>query len=284
MMLAKQAIDRGVSPWTGTFLGNLWLALFWAGIAIIRQDIIPSEGWTDAAIIGVMFVFGQVFTYLAFQFGDVSVATPIFGVKVLMVAALTSVLDGTRVSAAIWIAGTLASAGVILIQWNGRKPKFSDEASTTASRRNRLTIILALSAAFSLSLFDVCLQKWARQWNSYDFLPVMFGTAGVLSLLLLPWVTMPKQIVQLKAGKWILAGTILMALQAMSMCFSLAEYQDAPRINIVYALRGMWGVLLAWAFAKTLGTKESEVGRPVMLRRLAGSVLLTVAVLMAIGA
>lgn len=295
MMLAKQAIDRGVSPWTGTFLGNLWLALFWGGIAFVRQSVIPSAGWADAAIIGLMFVFGQVFTYLAFQFGDVSVATPIFGVKVLMVAALTSVLDGSRVSAAIWIAGTLASAGVILIQWNGRKSKFADTddaaattaratATATAARRNRLTIILALSAAFSLSLFDVCLQKWARDWNSYDFLPVMFGTAGVLSLLLLPWVTLPKRIVQLKAGRWILAGTILMALQAMSMCFSLAEYQDAPRINIVYALRGMWGVLLAWAFAKTLGTKESEVGRSVMLRRLAGSVLLTVAVLMAIGA
>ena len=95
---------------------------------------------------------------------------------------------------------------------------------------------------------------------------------------------MPRRIVQLQAGKWILAGTILMALQAMSMCFSLAEYQDAPRINIVYALRGMWGVLLAWAFARKLGTHEADVGRSVMLRRLAGSALLTVAVLMAIGA
>lgn len=282
MMLAKQAIDRGVSPWTGTFLGNLWLALFWGGVAIIRQDVIPTEGWADAAIIGAMFVMGQVFTYLAFQFGDVSVATPIFGVKVLMVAGLTSVLDGTEVSAAIWIAGTLASAGVILIQWNGKRRGAVDAVTAADSRRNRLTVVLALCAAFSLSLFDVCLQKWARGWNSYAFLPVMFGTAGVLSLLLLPWVTFPKRIRQLQAGKWILAGTILMALQAMSMCFSLAEYQDAPRINIVYALRGMWGVLLAWAFARTLGTQEANVGRSVMLRRLAGSVLLTAAVLMAI--
>lgn len=285
-MLAKQAIDRGVSPWTGTFLGNLWLALFWGTIALVRGEVIPKEAWGDAAIVGAMFVLGQVFTYLTFQVGDVSVATPIFGVKVLMVAGLTSIIDGTYVSILIWIAGALASAGVILIQWQSRKDKkLEKEKHSAVTSKNRwLTIVLALLAAMSLSLFDVCLQKWARAWNSYSFLPVMFGTAGLLSLMLLPWVTFPGRIKQLKAGRWILGGTLLMALQAMSMCFSLAEYHDAPRINIVYASRGLWGVLLAWAFAKQLGTQEAEVGKTVMLHRLAGAILLTAAVLMAIQA
>lgn len=284
-MLAKQAIDRGVTPWTGTFLGNLWLAIFWGVIATARGEIIPSEAWADAAIVGAMFVLGQVFTYLTFQVGDVSVATPIFGVKVLMVAGLTSVLDGTDVPWSIWIAGALASAGVILIQWQSRTDKPADDSSKATDSKTRwLTIMLALCAAFSLSLFDVCLQKWARGYSGYSFLPVMFGTAGLLSLGLLPWVTFPGRIRQLKAGRWILGGTLLMALQAMSMCFSLAEYHDAPRINIVYASRGLWGVLLAWAFAKQLGTKEAQVGKTVMLRRLAGATLLTAAVLMAIQA
>lgn len=285
MMLAKQAIIRGVTPWTGTFLGNLWLALFWGTIALVRGEIIPTEAWSAAAIVGALFVLGQVFTYLTFQVGDVSVATPIFGVKVLMVAGLTSVLDGTDVPWSIWIAGALASAGVILIQWQSRKDKSHEDTVTAVAAMNRwLTIVLALCAAFSLSLFDVCLQKWARGWSGYSFLPVMFGTAGILSLGLLPWVTFPRRIKKLKAGRWILGGTLLMALQAMSMCFSLAEYQDAPRINIVYASRGLWGVLLAWAFARRLGTKEAHVGRTVMLRRLAGAILLTAAVLMAIQA
>ena len=119
MMLAKQGISRGATPWTGVFFGNLWLALFWAVVAIVRGEIVPITAWGDAAIIGVLFVLGQLFTYLAFQFGDVSVATPIFGVKVLMVATLTSLMAKTNVPAAIWIAGTMASVGIIIVQWSG---------------------------------------------------------------------------------------------------------------------------------------------------------------------
>ena len=279
MMLAKQGIDRGATPWTGTFFGNLWLALFWAVVAIVRGEIVPVAAWGDAAIIGLLFVLGQLFTYLAFQFGDVSVATPIFGVKVLMVATLTALLARTNVPAVIWIAGAMASAGIILVQWSGKAGQSAEH-----SRRRGLTILLALSAAFSLSLFDVCLQKWAMKWNSYAFLPVMFGTAGILSLVFLPVVTSPKRLVELNAFKWMLGGTLLMALQAMSMCFSLAEFGDAPRINIVYALRGLWGVVLAWLLASALKTNEASVGRPVMISRLCGATLLTAAVLLAITA
>jgi drug/metabolite transporter (DMT)-like permease len=277
MMLAKQAIDRGVSPWTGTFLANVWLALFWAGVAIVRGEIIPVEAWGDAALIGLLFVLGQLFTFLAFQFGDVSVATPVFGVKVLMVAAVTSLLAEINVPLNVWAAGALACVGIMLIQWSdGRAP-----ANARTSRRG-LTIILALSAAFCLSLFDVSLQEWVGSWNSFAFLPVMFGAAGVLSLVFLPKVDGPKRLYELKATKWMLGGTLLMAVQAMSMCYALAEFGDAPRVNIVYALRGLWGVMLAWQLARTLGTNEATLGRAVMLRRLAGAVLLTVAVFAAI--
>lgn len=320
VMLAKQAFRRGVTPWTGTFLGNFWLAVFWGLVAAVRGQVIPTESWGIAAVIGLMFVLGQVFTYLAFQFGDVSVATPLFGLKVLMVAALSAFGTGVPVGGKVWLAGGLATMGVILIQWSGRRrtppaadrhapqtggdhaaddhaadnhadDKHSNQAQSSstsvpppAGGSKLLTVVLALSAAFALSLFDVSLQKWAHDYSGYDFLPVMFGAAGLLSLALLPFVTRPAEVRRLGAGRWIIAGTILMALQAMSMCYSLAEFGDAPRINIVYALRGLWGVLLAWAFASRLQTGEAGAGRTTMLRRLAGASLLTAAVFLAIRA
>lgn len=278
MMLAKQAIDRGASPWTGTFFGNLWLALIWACIAVFRGEVVPVEAWTDAAVIGLLFVLGQLFTYLAFQLGDVSVATPVLGVKVLMVALLVSVMAQVKVPAMIWIAGALASAGIILIQWRSR-------SAGSKHGRTGLTIFMALCAALSLSLFDVCMQKWAAgSWNTFAFLPVMFGTAGILSFGFLPKVDSLKYLRSIGATKWMLGGTVLMATQAMSMCYCLAQFGDAPRINIVYALRGLWGVLLAWLLAKTLRTNEASIGHTIMLRRLAGAMLLTGAVLLAITA
>ena len=275
MMCAKVAIDKGTSPWTGTFLGNLWLAIIWFAIAAWRGEVVAVEAWGQAAVVGLLFVLGQVFTYLAFQFGDVSVATPIFSVKVLMVAGLSSFTSGTPVPGHVWFAGCLATCGVILIQW-------SDKSSSPAAKKNSrtlLTVSLALTAAFCLSLFDVCLQKWGPEWNSFSFLPIMFGAALLLSFFFLPFVNRPEAIRKTGGMRWIVAGTMLMAMQAMSMCFSLAHFGDAPRINIVYSLRGLWGVLFAWMMAKRLQSGEVGLPRATMIRRLIGAVLLLVAVI-----
>lgn len=275
-MSAKQAIVRGASPWTGTFWGNQWLAIFWMLVAVVRGSLCEVDMWLPAAVIGAMFVLGQLLTYLAFQVGDVSVATPVFGIKVIVVATLQSLFAGEVISGRIWIAGIMATSGVVLIQW-------VDSAATKLDRRKTmLSIVIAGLAAFTLSLFDVSLQAWAKEVNTYDFMPVMFGFVGLFSLVLLPKVDSVSHLKTTGSFRWMLFATVLMAMQAFSMCFSLAEFGDAARINIVYALRGLWGVLLAWALAKRLRTEEAQLPRIVMVRRLAGAGLLTGAVLIAI--
>lgn len=276
MMLVKQAIRRGASPWTGVFLANVWLAVVWVGVGIIRREVIPYEGWMAAGVTGGLFVLGQLFTYLAFQYGDVSVATPVLGVKILLVAVLTAVATSTAVPLAVWAGGAMASAGIVLVQWGGAQSK-SDH------RRQLLTILLAICAAISLTVFDVALQHWAQDLSGYSFLPVLFGSAGLLSCAFLPVVDSPRRLREIGAMKWMLAGTLLMAAQATGMCFSLAEFGDAPRVNIVYALRGLWGVILAWLLARKFGTAEAFLERSVMIRRLLGAILLTTAVLLAVG-
>ena len=90
MIYAKNAIARGSSPWTGTFLANFWLAVSWGVFALITGRFLPVAVWWQAALVAASFVLGQVLTYLAYKHGDVSVATPIFGVKVIMVALMVS--------------------------------------------------------------------------------------------------------------------------------------------------------------------------------------------------
>lgn len=278
MMLVKQGIQRGASPWTGTFCGNMWVAAIWLCVALWRGHVIPLEAWPAAIVIGLLFLLGQVCTYLAYEVGDVSVATPVFGTKVLMVAALMPLVGDERASRTIWLAGSLACCGIVLIQWASPDPNAPDQSR----KRLLLPISLALLAAFFLSLFDVALQHWASDYEGADFLPVMFGASAVFTLVLWPKVT---PVATLKANRclpWLLLGTLLMALQAMSMCFSLAQFGDPARVNIVYALRGLWGVLFAWLFATMLKTNEANAGRTTMLRRLAGAILLTSAVVVAI--
>lgn len=271
--LAKQAIGKGASPWTAVFLGNVWLAIFCSSGALVRGELVPVAAWGDAAIVGGLFVVGQILTYLAFQRGDVSVATPVLGLKVLIVAVLTSVLTGDAISLSVWSAAALASLGIGLVQASG---------GNTEARNRWLTIALAAAAAFALSLFDVRLGITKDRWDSQLFLPVVFLMALVMSFGLLPWVDRPKKLRELGAMKWMLAGTALMGLQSLSISYGLATYGDAARMNIVYSLRGLWGVILAWMLSGLLGTNEGSLPRRVMLMRLLGAVVLVSAVIVAL--
>jgi hypothetical protein len=47
-------------------------------------------------------------------------------------------------------------------------------------------------------------------------------------------------------------------------------------------MRGIWGVLLAWATASIWGGNEAELSGGVMAKRLAGSLLITISVVLAI--
>ncbi len=284
MMFAKNAIVKGTSPWTGTFFGNLWLAIIWAVYGISTGDLLPVAGWWQAAVIGLTFFLGQLFTYLAFQYGDVSVATPIFGVKVIIVALLAAVLANEPVALRVWVGAFLATIGVALVQaGTGRPPSSSDGGSMgRPSKSAVLTVILALSAALALSLFDIGLQTWGRHWKSHRFLPVMFVWTGLFSCAVLPWVDRPSRLKELKTGRLMLIATLLMALQAMSMSYSLSAYGDATRINIVYALRGLWAVVLAWTLARIFGGREANLTTRVMILRLFGAVMLTLSVIVAL--
>ena len=63
---------------------------------------------------------------------------------------------------------------------------------------------------------------------------------------------------------------------------TLAQFGDAARVNVVYALRGLWGVALAWAVAHRWGGGEAALPHEVMLTRMAGALLLTAAVVLVI--
>jgi len=276
MMNARKAIGRGASAWTGTFFGNLWLGLFWMLVGVCRWEVIPVTEWWRAAVVGLLFFLGQFFTYTAFRFGDVSVATPVFGTKILFVAVLSSFMTGQSISTTVWIAAFVATAGVVLVQ----------SGAGSAGRLDRIraviTVLMALSAAFCLSLFDVCLQSWGTGFGALQFLPVMFVSASSFSCVLLPWTDGVATLRFRQALRPMVYATVLMALQALSMTIVLSQFGDATRVNIVYALRGLWAIVFSWFLAQSFEGGEQHVHSSVMVRRAVGAILLTGAVVLAL--
>lgn len=278
-MFAKQASALGASSHTGAVLTNFCLALCWLVVGLVRGEALPPAEWGPPALVAAAFVGGQLCTFLALQYGDVSLATPVFGVKIILVAILTSLLAEKAIELRIWIAAILATVGVGVIQAG------SGSASNTELTWGRaaLSIGLALLAAIALTLFDLGLQHYGRVHGAERFLTTMFVFTGVLSCGLLPWTDRPGRLAEIGA-LWPLAlATLLIAAQAISMSYALGRFGDVTRVNIVYALRGLWSVLLAWLVAHYSATPVDHLSSRTLAFRLLGAVLLTVSVVVALG-
>ncbi len=271
LIFIKRAGAAGVGPVTTMFLTNEFSFVAFSSLWLFGG---PGQPWTmlwQPAVIALLFMLGLMFTYAAISQGDVSIAAPVFGVKVVFVALLLTWIGQESLPKAVWYAAVLATAGIALIQWTGRGHP----------RRVVLTIVLAVSAASCYATFDVLVQKWSPVWGAGRFLPIVYAMVGVFSLGMIPWVQWPK-LGNRKTCRYLLPGAALFALQAICIVLAVAVFGDAARVNVVYAMRGLWGVGLAWMTAKIWGGAEAELGRSVLLTRLAGAGMLTAAVVFAI--
>lgn len=275
---ARQATILGVSPYTMTALSNCILAACWFAFGCVRGQWLETAGLVSATWIAVTFVGGQLATYLAFRWGDVSLATPVFGVKIIIVAFFSSFVHQSGIEFKTWLAAGLATVGVIIMQLGGA----GGSAPHLTTRRATLAIGLALLAATLLSLFDVSVQSAGKRFGALAFLSTMFSCVGLLSLGLLPWTDRLSSLRKHGSLKPLIIAATLMAVQAISITYSLAQYGDATRINIVYSLRGLWSVLLAWVIGRWWITSSSQLSRSTLMLRLLGTVLLTLAVVIAL--
>lgn len=279
LLAIKRTTQAGGGPWTVTLLANLWAAVLFSPLWWLGGTMQPLSLFWQPAVIAVLFILGQVLTFYAISKGDVSVAAPILGLKVIMVAVLATVLTSDQLPPIVWAAAAIATLGIALVQWSARRPQAG--TATRPAHGAGWTILFATLSAGSFALFDVLVQNWAPAWGSGRFLPLVFWMVAILSLGFLPFLK-PTALRDPRVRPWLLGGTLLIALQAICIVFALSQFGDATRVNVVYALRGMWGVGLAWWIATRWGGSEADHSRQVMLTRLAGAVLLTAAVVMVV--
>ena len=233
--------------------------------------------WTSfwqPLVIAIFYIGGQCGILAAVSLGDVSVATPVASSKVIIVSLFLMLLGVEAPSLTTWLSAILATAGVLLINF---------VVPSADYRRVFMTVILALAGASCFALFDISVQTWSPQWGTGRIVPVSYWMVGLLSLGLLPWVDRPRALLQKRlAWKSLSFGSLLVAIQAMFLVYAISWYGDAARINVVYSLRGLWGVLLAWLLADWFGGSEKNTPLSIMLARLAGAILLVAAVLLTV--
>ena len=229
--------------------------------------------WQPVAV-GTLFLAGLAFTFLGVKIGDVSIVTPIQGVKVLLVPALALLVVDDTAGTRIWLAAAIAMGGIWFVQ---------STDDTLDRSKVRVSIGCALLAAVSLTFFDLLIQKWAPAWGGAGyFLPIAFASTAVLSLGFLPIAQHEGKNIRSQLCWPLIVGSLLMAVQAFGMTYTIASFGDATRVNIVYSLRGLWGVLLTWTLSQQLGLTSTRPNSTLMLKRLAGAILIGVSIVLAL--
>lgn len=268
VLLFKRSADWGLGVWRTTFVSNMGMGLVFSSLLALGGEWQPLSLWWQPLVGGVLFLIGQVFTFLALHYGDVSVATPVLGLKIVMVALCSVLLLPDPVPLVWWIAAGLSTLAIVLLSRGETRPKHA------VGR----TVLMAALAAASFAMSDVLVQKWAPAWGAGRFLPLMFGSVALLSFGLIPFFSAPLRTVPKAAWPWLIGGSLVLAMQAASMAYTLGVFGDATAVNIVYAVRGLWSVVAVWLVGHWFANEEQRLAPAVLRSRLIGAGLMLAAI------
>jgi drug/metabolite transporter (DMT)-like permease len=268
----KRAADLGADPWRTTRIINYTSAAVSLPLWLLGGTIPSASLWWQPAVAAVLFFTGQVFTLLALSTGDVSVATPVLGVKILLVALLTAVLIGESIGPRLWTAAALSTAAIALLN-----------VSRLHTHKNvGRTILLAGLGAAAYACFDVLVQKWSPVWGTGRFLPIAMTIAAAYSLALhrvgAPH-TEPSAQSRAAYITWVRAGAVCFALQGLMFISSISIYRQATSANVLYSSRGLWGVVAVWGVGHWFTNREQHLGARVLAWRFVGAILMMAALL-----
>ena len=281
-LLIKRASDLGADVWRTTRITN-YISAAAAMLLFPLGGTIPSSNlWWHPPFAALLFFVGQIFTLLALNTGDVSVATPVLGVKILLVAVLSALLIGEPIGARLWTAAALSSVAIALLNISpGHR-----------HRRVGTTILLAALGATAYALFDVLVQKWSPPWGTGRFIPIVMTCAAVFSVPLRRFeasdnVSAARNV--RRPGppdpahtRWLAAGATCFAVQGLMFVSTVSIYRQVTSANVLYSSRGLWSVVAVWAIGHWFANREQQLGARVLVWRFIGAILLMAAILMVI--
>jgi drug/metabolite transporter (DMT)-like permease len=270
-LLFKRSSDLGVGLWRTTFIANLIVGALFSLLWLLPGHSIERELLWQPALIAVCLFVGQLSQFLALEKGDVSVAVPIFGMKVVIVAFLTPILIGDAVGAKLWMAAFLSVIGITFLNQkeNGKRPK-----------NLVITLVAGGIGALCFAIFDLLVQKWGPHWGPTRLLPCVFWINALLSFGLIFRFTSPLSAIPRQGWPWLTAGSALLGIQSIIFVCTLAVYGKATSANVVYASRGLISVLLVWMIGHWFMNQEQQLGVKVLRWRLLGAVLMLSAIVL----
>jgi len=268
MLFFKRSGDWGVGVWRTAFVSNIAIGLAFSPFWLLGgKELQPALLW-QPVVVGLLFLSGQVFGFLSLHYGDVSVATPVMGLKIVLVALGSALMLPDPVPLKWWIAAFLSTAAIMLLSRGESRPRHA------VGR----TVLSAALAAASFALFDVLVQKWSPAWGVGRFLPLVCGVLTLFSFGFIPFFSAPLRTVPKTAWGWLAGGSLLLALQSVMFVYAIGAFGDATVMNIVYSVRGLWSVVAVWLVGHWFANEEQALAPAILRGRMVGAGLILAAI------
>lgn len=272
-MVYKRAYQEGAGLAHLAVVNNVILGLVFLPLLSRARQPVPWGDWPLPLLTALAFAAGHLLNVVSLRRGDVSLATPLLGAKVIFVALIGWLAFGIRLTPAQWFSAALATAGVVTMGLTDFR----------GGGRAGLTTVTAIGCAAAFALTDTLIQAWGPRFGVWGFLSLVFAGVGAFSLGLMPYFGISALRAPWKAWRWVLLGAALSGTQAIIITGTIAVWQDAARVNVVYATRGLWSIALVWTAGHWLrNTERQTAGGRQMAQRLAGAALILAAVVLAV--
>lgn len=272
-LVFKRAFAEGAGIAHGVVVNNVVLGLIFFPLIGLETRPVPWALWYQPVLTAALFVLGHLLNVVSLRWGDVSVATPLLGSKVIFVALVGRWVFGTPLTPAQWAAAALATMGVLVMGWTDLQ----------AGGRRGLTTVTALSSAAAFALTDTTIQAWGGAFGVWSFLSLQFAALGLLSLATWPVFGWRSLAAPRPAWNWLAGAVALSGLQALIITWTIATWRDAAGVNVIYATRGLWSIVLVWSIGHWLkNTERHRVGGKSMGIRLVGAGLILGAVVLTV--
>ena len=253
----KKALACGTERRAAIAWTNIAMAIWSLPLFFLSRETFTLYGFLLALGAGLALFFGRIFVVKALDVGALSIVGPLLGLKTLFVAIFAGLLGQVALSPGVWVAVLLACIGMALVQ---RGPKSKSKAYNRA-------ILYALVASLLFASTDILVVE-ARSALSVGWLmPTLFLTVGLLVPLLGSIPKPPRE------GKLNLQrGAVTMGFQTSLVVLIICLTGQAVIVNIIYASRGLWSVVVDRLMNRT-GTIHQY-----FVQRTAGAALLVASI------
>ena len=272
-LLLKRASELGAGLWRTAFVCNCTGAVLFSSLLAFGGPPVRAGLLWQPLCVALCLFAGLLAQFLALEKGDVSVAVPVLGLKVVAVALLTPLLTSDRVDARLWVAVLLSAVGIAVLnrKQDGRRP-----------HNVGITLLSAGFAAASFATFDVLVQRWGPAWGVGRLLPIVFAMNGLLSLALIPKFREPLSALPRAVWKWLVPAACLLAVQSILFVGAVTVYGKATIANVIYSARGLLSVVFVWLVGHWFSNLEQGLGARTLAWRLLGAVLMLSAIVLVV--